>query len=82
MKKLNYKLVGNWDVLIHTSDDGERAASDQLQLAVLCVIRDELKKLNALLHCGNCIQIPQILRDIKRNTTKRKRKRKVTRKAS
>lgn len=44
------------------------------QLQVLQDLRDELQKLNTLLHCPNAIRIPQILDAIRRNTTKRKRK--------
>lgn len=43
------------------------------QLAVLMDLRDELKRLNNLLHCNNFIQIPQYLRGIRRNTTKKRR---------
>jgi hypothetical protein len=37
-------------------------------------IRAELKRLNHLLHCHNFTEIPGVLRGIRRNTTKRKRK--------
>lgn len=47
------------------------------QLAVLLDIRDELQRLNALLHCHNFVGIPTVLRSIRRNTTK-PRKRKVS----
>lgn len=47
---------------------------DHVQVAVLMDLRDELQKLNRLLACPNFVAIPQILRDIKKNTTKRKRK--------
>jgi hypothetical protein len=46
------------------------------QLAVMQDIRDELKKLNAIFHCSNALEIPTILRQIRRNTTKHKAKRK------
>lgn len=53
-------------------DTGNRIAIDGAQLAVLQDIRDELQKLNQLLHCPNCIAIPAILREIRQNTRKRK----------
>jgi hypothetical protein len=37
-------------------------------------IRDELQKLNALLHCSNFRNIPAKLERIARNTTKKKKK--------
>ncbi len=49
---------------------------DGAQLAVLMDIRDELKRLNAVVHCPNTIEIPNILRAIRRNTTKKRRARK------
>ena len=72
-KKIHYTIPGNWDVRVWINDDGNSASNDTLTLATLCVIRDELKKLNALLHCSNFVEIPSILRTIKRNTTKKKR---------
>ena len=47
-----------------------------VEIAVLMDIRDELKRLNELLHCRNFINIPVTLSKIERNTTK-KRKPKV-----
>lgn len=48
---------------------------DKVNLAVLMDIRDEMKRLNRLFHCSNFLEIPHILRALKRNTTKsRKRK--------
>lgn len=49
---------------------------DQLHAALLMDIRDELKELNALLHCPHFTRIPQELRAIRLNTTRR-RKRKL-----
>lgn len=46
---------------------------DGAHLAVLMDIRDELKSLNAVLHCHNFMDIPHKLERIKRNTA-RKRK--------
>jgi len=48
------------------------------QLTVLMDIRDELKKLNALLHCSNFTAIPHVMREVARNTKPKKRKRKKT----
>lgn len=50
---------------------------EQLNTAVLMDIRDELKTLNKLLHCSNFIEIPHILRVIRRNTTKPRRRKKA-----
>ena len=48
--------------------------TDNAQLSVLMDIRDELKQLNALLHCHNFTAIPHTLRSIQKNTTKKRRK--------
>jgi hypothetical protein len=53
---------------------GEKPTWDGAQLAVLMDLRDEIKRLNSLLYCPNFIAIPRILREIRRNTTKAKRK--------
>jgi len=52
-------------------DVGEHIIVDQANLAVLMDIRDELQRLNALLHCQNFLEIPRCLRSIRRNTTRR-----------
>lgn len=44
------------------------------QLTVLMDIRDELQKLNAVFSCHNFQQIPGVLRGIRRNTAKPKRR--------
>lgn len=53
---------------------------EQVGIAVLMDIRDELKRLNAAIYCQNALAIPALLRNIDRNTKpKRKRaKRQVT----
>lgn len=59
----------NWN--LSGTEFGGRSAgvSDgHLSVAVLMDIRDELQKLNALLHCHNTVAIPALLRGIKRNT--------------
>lgn len=60
----------NWTI------EGEALTYEQAQLAVLMDLRDELKKLNALLHCGNFVAIPGVLREIRENTKPRKKRRK------
>ncbi len=45
-------------------------------IALLMDLRDELKKLNALLHCSNFVSIPKKLEAIRRNTTKKRGKNK------
>lgn len=54
---------------------------DEAAVAVLMDIRDELKRLNRLLHCSNFTDIPWTLKTIARktttvaaNTTRRRRK--------
>lgn len=50
----------------------------KVPIAVLYDIRDELQTLNRLLSCENFLQIPRVLRAIRSNTSKpRKKKRKV-----
>ena len=61
----------NWE--IKTNPDGT-SPTDDATLAVLMDIRDELKKLNNLLHCHNFITLPLKIEAIRRNTTKPKRK--------
>jgi hypothetical protein len=46
---------------------------EQGKLAVLMDIRDELKRLNGLLHCQNFIEIPYRLDAIRRNTATRRK---------
>lgn len=45
--------------------------------AILLDIREELKRLNGLLHCHNFVEIPSILRAVKKNTTKKRKPRVV-----
>jgi hypothetical protein len=51
------------------------ATWDQVNTSILLDIRDELKSLNALLHCQNFQQIPQVLRGIRRKIPTPRRKR-------
>lgn len=52
---------------------------NEAQVAVLMDLRDELKKLNRLLHCQNFIEIPRILRGIRRKLSTKPRKKKKNR---
>ena len=52
----------NWS--IGTNSDGTTPSLDA-HLATLMDIRDELKKLNGLLHCHNFTTIPTVLRGIR-----------------
>lgn len=64
----------NWSVRTKErarADDG--ATFDGAQLAVLMDIRDELRALNAVLGCINFRRVPRYLRDIRRNTTKKRK---------
>ena len=46
---------------------------DQVILAVLMDIREELQKLNILLHCPNFRDIPHVLRSIDKRIAKKRR---------
>jgi len=54
---------------------GAIATWDAVKLAVLMDIRDELQKLNRVFNCGNFLNVPNVLREISRNTAKPRRKR-------
>lgn len=69
----------NWRII--ENDEG-RYDTDQVQRAILLDIREELRALNRLLNCQNTIAIPGLLRDIRRNTTKPKKKRVVKTKSA
>lgn len=58
----------NW-TLPETLEDWQQA-----QLAVLMDIRDELKRMNAVIQCSNFIAVPSILRRISTNTAKPRKK--------
>lgn len=49
------------DVAWWVADDNGQTSLMQAQLAVLMDVRDELKKLNGLLHCPNFQNIPRKL---------------------
>lgn len=57
---------------IKTNSNGT-TPTDDAQLAVLMDLRDELKRLNAVLHCSNFLAIPHKLDAIKRNTAKKRK---------
>lgn len=46
---------------------------DCITINLLMDIRDELKRINGRLDCGETLRIPRYLRRIASNTTKRKR---------
>lgn len=50
---------------------------EHVKIALLMDLRNELKTLNRLIGCHNTMAIPGLLRDIKRNTTRRKYKKKI-----
>lgn len=56
-----------------------QATHEQMQTALLRDIAISLRAIRATLDCQNTVDIPNILRDIRRNTTK-PRKRKVVKK--
>lgn len=63
----------NWD--LRDPVTGRCADWQRAGIAVLMDIREELRRLNLLLHCPNFTRIPQTLREIQKNTKKRKRRR-------
>lgn len=66
-------LRGNdWAIL--RTDEG-RYAHEQVERALLMDIRAELQALNRVLSCPNFVEIPQLLRLIRKNTTKPRRRR-------
>lgn len=65
----------NGDWRIGDANTGQVPTWERVSIAVLMDIRDELQKLNALLHCPNATATPAILRDIVKNTKKPKRRR-------
>lgn len=47
---------------------------EQANAAILMDLRDELQKLNRVFECYRFLRIPEELKQIRRNTTKRRRK--------
>ena len=57
--------------------DGSSTHSwESINASLLMDIRDELKRMNALLHCSNFVNIPTTLRSIRRAMPARKKVRK------
>lgn len=69
----NAKRCGtDWE----TPESGNGFKWEHVSIEVLMDIRDELKRLNSLLHCSNFVGIPRTLRTISRKIpTRRKVKR-------
>lgn len=72
-KKKPYSDLAAWNPNLWVNDDGS-ASQETLQTAALFAIRDELQRLNCLLHCSNFQDIPHKLERIKRNTTKKRKR--------
>ena len=62
---------------INLPDEDGLTPNGHCQLAVLMDLRDELKQLNRVFACPNFQAVPQILRTIRRNTTKPRKRRGV-----
>jgi hypothetical protein len=60
----------NWTVY---RELGGRVSHDDAELCVLLDIREELKRLNTLLHCENFMSLPDVMRGVRANTTTIKR---------
>jgi hypothetical protein len=54
-------------------DDGS-LNMETVNAIILLDIREELKTLNRVFACQNFLQVPKVLRDIRRNTTKKPKK--------
>lgn len=63
------------DWKIRNNEGSDSCSVEFAQLAVLMDLRDELKRLNTLLHCSNFVGIPGVLRRISKNTAKPRPKR-------
>jgi hypothetical protein len=59
------------------NSDGAIGTWERVAIAALYDIRDELKAMNAILHCSNFLRIPIKLDDIVKNTKKRRKPRAV-----
>jgi hypothetical protein len=62
--------VGNLDWNVGERDAQSRPTYDQIKVSLLLDIRDELQKLNALLHCTNFQRIPTKLDSIRAATNR------------
>lgn len=66
----------NWNMPAgepNTNGSGRVHSWDSIKVSLLMDIRDELKSLNAVLHCTNFLSIPQKLDAISANTRKPKK---------
>ncbi len=72
---MNERALKNqvWDL---KPSSGGGYSWEAIHTGLLMDIRDELQRLNRLLHCPNFMSMPYVLQDIKKNTTKRRRKKK------
>lgn len=62
----------DWHIYVNPDDTW---SDSKVTIALLNDIREELKLLNAVLHCPNFMDIPHKLERIKRNTTKKRKPR-------
>jgi hypothetical protein len=74
-KRVPYQTLANWDPQLWMDDKENTANTDTLQLAMLCSIRDELRRLNRVLQCPNFIAVPSKLDQIAKNTRKKRKPR-------
>jgi hypothetical protein len=65
---------GNWKM--EANPDGSLTI-DRVQCALLMDIRDELQAMCRRLDCPETLEMPRLLKAIKKNTTKRRYRRKV-----
>jgi hypothetical protein len=65
----------DWIWTVSKNHDGKHYSMEAATLTVLLDLRDELKRLNTLLHCSNFVAMPAILRRISRNTAKKRKPR-------
>lgn len=73
---MSYPSDTDWDLKPNRVEGGTSYYSQEhVTQAILMDIRKELRRLNTLLGCRNFIDIPVTLRAIRRNTSKRRKKR-------
>lgn len=64
------------DFTMTTGEDG-LYRDEMVIVGLLADVRDELRKLNRVFACPNFQQVPQVLRQIRRNTAKKRKPRAV-----
>lgn len=71
-KSVPYEEAKNnkWNLWV---DSNNKYTADQALLAVMMDIRGELQKINRTLSCRNTLDIPHLLRQIQRNTRRKKK---------